>query len=476
MANLGVHVNEKATAVAIPVVADSGLPYVTGTAPIHTAAKPGKTNTPILCTSWDEAVEKLGFSYDWKKYTLCEFIYSHFQLYGCQPVIFCNVLDPGKMNQEVDAAECSIAEHKITLPFDTIQSTVKLTVTEDKTLEADEDYTLYYDGAKSACVVELLETGSYYDAEKVTVAYSTVKPDQVTVADIVEGIGHVDDCMTVVGKIPDTICTPGWSHNTVVAAVMATKAAGIMGLFHGKALIDCDTGENGVREYSELSNYKNRNNLVDENQIVCWPMVKLGDYLFHMSTQLAGLMAQVDTGNDGCPYESPSNKNFQMDCCCLEDGTEINLSWPQVNIVSGDYGVVTAINFMSMGWTAKGNYCACYPANTDVKDQFIPVSRMFDWVGNTLIRTFWSKLDKPMIRRLIDTILDTCNIWLNALVGSEKLLGARAEMIAEENPLTDLMAGIVRIHIYITPPSPAQEIDFTLEYDMAYVTSTLQAA
>ena len=89
MANLGVHVNEKATAVAIPVVADSGLPYVTGTAPIHTAAKPGKTNTPILCTSWDEAVEKLGFSYDWKKYTLCEFIYSHFQLYGCQPVIFC---------------------------------------------------------------------------------------------------------------------------------------------------------------------------------------------------------------------------------------------------------------------------------------------------------------------------------------------------------------------------------------------------
>ena len=70
MANLGVHVNEKATAVAIPVVADSGLPYVTGTAPIHTAAKPGKINTPILCTSWDEAVEKLGFSYDWKKYTL----------------------------------------------------------------------------------------------------------------------------------------------------------------------------------------------------------------------------------------------------------------------------------------------------------------------------------------------------------------------------------------------------------------------
>ena len=39
-----------------------------------------------------------------------------------------------------------------------------------------------------------------------------------------------------------------------------------------------------------------------------------------------------------------------------------------------------------------------------------------------------------MNRRLIDNILDTCNIWLSGLVGTERLLGARAEMIAEENP------------------------------------------
>ena len=42
MANLGIHVLEQATAVSIPVVADSGLPYVTGVAPIHMATKPGK--------------------------------------------------------------------------------------------------------------------------------------------------------------------------------------------------------------------------------------------------------------------------------------------------------------------------------------------------------------------------------------------------------------------------------------------------
>ena len=101
------------------------------------------------------------------------------------------------------------------------------------------------------------------------------------------------------------------------------------------------------------------------------------------------------------------------------------------------------------------------------------VDGMFDWVGNTLIRTFWSKLDRPMNRRLIDNILDTGNIWLNGQVAAEHLLGARAEMLESENNLLDLMAGIIHIHIYITPPSPMQECDFTLEYDVNYVQSAL---
>ena len=479
MPNLGIHVYEKATAVAIPVVADVGIPFVVGLAPVHTAAKPAKANVPVLCTSWDEAVEKLGFSYDWKKYTLCEFIYSHFQLFGCQPVIFCNVLDTDTMKNTLEAKEYDVSDHKITLPFDTIAAGLKVSVpgdggTEPTELKPDEDYTVLYDEDDGVCIVELLSSGSAYSAAKLSVSGSTVDTSAVVTADVVSGLGVIDACMSMVGVIPDLICAPGFSHLSVVAAIMATKAAGINGLFRAKALVDVDCGAEGVTEYSALTPWKNKNNMVDENQILCWPMVKLGDYKFHMSTQLAGLMAKVDTDNAGVPYESPSNKNYKMDGCCLEDGTEVNLTFEQSNIIAG-YGIVTALNFMSMGWTCRNNYTACYPANTDVKDQFIPVSRMFDFVGNTLIRTFWSKLDKPMNRRLIDTIIDPCNIWLNGLVSQEYLLGARAEYLEEENSLVDLMAGILHIHIYITPPSPMQECDFTLEYDTNYVTSALAA-
>ena len=73
------------------------------------------------------------------------------------------------------------------------------------------------------------------------------------------------------------------------------------------------------------------------------------------------------------------------------------------------------------------------------------------------------------------TIQDTCNIWLTGLVGMEYLLGARAEMLENENPLLDLMAGILRIHVYITPPSPMQLCEFTLEYDVSYVQPALAA-
>lgn len=483
MATLGVHVYEQATSVSTPNVAKVGIPFVVGTAPVHTASKPAASNAPVLATSWDEAVEKLGFSYDWKNYTLCEFMYSHFQLFGCQPVVFCNILNPETMKKTVEPKDFLVFSHQAVLPVSAIAGTLTVTASGSEegqtvTLEQDTDYSVFYDRDDTdtyVCIVELLEGGAAYDAASLSIGYDAVTPETVTVADVVDGLGQVDAAMTVVGTVPDLICAPGWSHNTVVAAVMATKASAISGLFRGKAIIDADSGPEGVTEYSQLSGYKNKNSFVDVDQILCWPMVKLGDYMFHLSTQLCGLMASVDGENRGVPYESPSNKNLKMDACCLADGTPVNLTWPQVEMVSGDWGVVTAVNFMDSGWVAKGNYTACFPGNTDVKDQFIPVSRMFDYIGNTLIRTFWPKQDKPLTPVLRDSILQTCNIWLGGLCGSGYLYGARCELLAEENPLTSLLAGHITLHVYNAPPVPAQRIDFILEYDVSYVEAALTA-
>ena len=59
--NHGVYVSQQATSVSTPVVAESGIPFVVGLAPVQVADKPAAAGTPVLCTSWAEAVEKLGY-------------------------------------------------------------------------------------------------------------------------------------------------------------------------------------------------------------------------------------------------------------------------------------------------------------------------------------------------------------------------------------------------------------------------------
>lgn len=470
----GVSARQQATSVLTPAVAESGIPFVVGTAPVHMAERPAVAGVPVLCTSWDEAVVQLGYSENWKDYTLCEVMYSHFKLFGCQPLILCNVLDAAEMREDVAAADLLVSKHKITLPLAALSATLAIKAADGGESPAEyvagKDFEAYYSGED--LIIELLEDGDCYEADKLNVAYAKAAPEQVTTAIVAAGIESVEYCLSSFGTAPDLLLAPGFSQDSVVAAVMAAKAASIGGLFGAKALIDIDCGAEGAKTYADVLAAKNKANLVDERQIVCWPMLRLGDYVFHQSTQLAGLIAQVDSDNGGCPYESPSNKNYQCDGLVLEDGSEVRMTLAQANILNGQ-GVVTGLNRGS-GWQCWGDWTACYPANRDVKDYFIPLSRMFDWVGKTLINTFWHKLDKPMTRRLVDTILDSCNIWLAGLVGSGYLLGARAEMLEAENPLTSLMAGRITLHIYLTPPSPMVSAEFLLEYDASYVSAALQ--
>jgi phage tail sheath protein FI len=481
----GIKVAEGVTTVPTPLVALSGIPFVVGTAPVQSVG--GGANVPVLAETYAQAVAALGYSDDWKTYTLCEFMDAHFKLYGCQPVIFLNVLDPtnADMKEAVAAADMAVTNKQIKLSIDAIDSTVvvKAAGGAGDPYDLDTDYSLLYDG--EYLIIEVLSGGAIYSAASLSVAYSKIKISGVTATEIVggydtetkltTGLECVNQVMALHGLVPDLICAPGWSHNSTVAAAMAAKAAGINGLFTAKALIDALTTSAGVDHYSEVAAWKATNGIIDKTQLLCWPMVRNGGKVYHMSTHVAGLMASVDAGNDGCPYESPSNKALQIDSIVTDDGdgtySEVILTLTDANTLNAA-GVVTAINFMG-SFKLWGNNTAAYGVSAEVKDYFIPVSRMFGWVGSTLIQTFWSKLDRPMSKLLIGSIVDNANIWLNGLVSEGKLYGARVEYIESENTAENLAAGIIKLHVYMTPPSPAQEIDFTLEYSAAYVAQAL---
>lgn len=472
MANHGVYVSELGTAVSTPVAVETGIPFVIGLAPVHTAGNPAPAGNPVICNSFAEFVEKLGYSEDWDTYTLCEFAYSQFKLYGAAPVIFCNLLDPATMKSGVTAADKDVVGKKVELAVDAIDDAgliVKGQGGAGTAYVKDTDYSVYYN-ADGKLTVELLPDSTHYSDVKLNIAYNKVTPASVTDTTIASGIENIELCMTKLGIVPDLICAPKFSCEASVAAVMTAKAAGINGMFPAMALVDIDTAD--ATTYDAVVAQKNTDNMTGAQEIVCWPLAKLGDKVFHMSTVLAGCLSKTDAAY-GAPYASPSNQSIQIDTLVIAAGTEVNMTLAQANILNAG-GVVTALNFMG-GFRMWGNYTGCYPTSTDVKDYFIPIRRMFNWVTCTLIRTFWDRIDQPMNRRLVDSIVDTANIWMNGLTGSGYILGGRVEYSDEENPTTALMAGIIKLHVYITPPSPMQELDFVLEYDATYVEAALEA-
>ena len=88
----GIFYNEVPTSV-IPTLTVATPTVVIGVAPIHLATDPAPANTPVLCNTYAEYVERFGWSGDIETFTCEEAAYVHFALYNVRPLIVINVKD-----------------------------------------------------------------------------------------------------------------------------------------------------------------------------------------------------------------------------------------------------------------------------------------------------------------------------------------------------------------------------------------------
>ncbi len=481
----GVYINEDATGIVAPVEVESAMPVFFVTAPVHLTENPyGVTNVPKLVYTYPEAVSSFGFSTKkeiWDNYTAPEVIQSMFSLYGVSPCVIVNVLDPDVHKEEV-TKEVTLNEYSGIIEDDgVLKDSVKIKKG-DGYYTAGEDYTVSFNDDDFVII------NAVSDAEKgipegavLEVSYTRLKPEAVDKFDVIggfnyetgknEGLELISEIFPRFRTIPCQIAAPGFSGSPAVAAVMETKAKSINGCFNAIALADLPTiDENGKRIlYSDIANWKNNNNYTGADMVVCYPETELDGYKYHLSVQLAGCIALTDYENDGVPYVSPSNHTLKINGLVYGDGGEFILPKEQADYLNGN-GIVTAINFTN-GWTAWGNRTAIYPSSTDVKDCFIPTRRMFNWLGNSIVINYFSKVDYPLLKRSIETIVDSIGMWLNGLVSREYILGGSIEFLESENPATDVIDGIVRFRVKFAPPSPMRDIEFTLEYDSGYLSA-----
>lgn len=378
-----------------------------------------------------------------------------------------------KTDSSVVSSTVAISSLPFILPTGATNLSITATNTFTNDLIRDTDFTVEYNSDGQA-VFTVLDDSKIVDG-KIKIFFHNLDPSLVTSEDIIGGVDLVtgdntgleviEDIFPHFRLVPGMIIAPKFSTDPLVAAVMKAKCTNINSCFRAIALCDIPTDE--VINYTNAPAYKNKKNLVDTSLVVCYPKVALDGEQYHLSTQLASLINQTDAAYDDIPYKSPSNENLQCDSSVLADGSEKFLSLTQANYLNGQ-GIGTALNF-SGGWKFWSNRTSAYPSNTDVKDNFLPIRRMFNWINNILITDFWSQVDSASNRRLIDTVIDSANIWLNGLTAKGALLGGRVEFLGTENPTTDLMDGIIKSHVFFTPPSPAREIHFILEYDPSYI-------
>ena len=470
----GVRATEVPTSILPPVNTIAGLPVIWGTAPVHLTKNPSENvNKPVICYNWSEAVKAFGYSADWDSFTICEAMFSEFQLYGVSPIIFINVLDPARHKTAVaDTAGRTVAgDGTLAVNDSVLLSTLKVKGTSGKAATPDVDYLAAYND-DGQLIISIIDGGALAGATQLFLSYDKLDAFLVTKNDIIGGVSlatgetkgleWASSIYTLFSMVPGILAAPGWSQDPTVASVMKAKALTLCGLFRCIVLTDVDT--DAVRKYSDVNLWKNQNNYTGINQVVCWPCVRNGEQVYRMSTHLLGIIGATDARNEDVPYQSPSNIAMQATGICLKDGTEVALTLEQANMLNSQ-GIVTGLNFVG-GWKSWGNYTGCYPSNTDPKDCFICVRRMFDWQYQTFIQTYWQKVDQPLMPRLIKTIIDSEQVRLNGLVARGYLLGADVKFLEDENPVTDLMSGIIRVHSYITPPVPAQEIECIFEYDV----------
>ena len=482
----GVSVSEIPTGVVPPVSVFAGLPVYVGLGRVNMGDVTA-VNKPVLCSDLAAFVAKFGPispSDDWGKWTLYEAASAHFVLYGVGPIVCINVIDPtnaahyavvtGESHTLDAGGNATLGVYGAPEPTDGILPSTLIVKVSGVTKALGTDYTIAFD-ASGYLVVSRVTTGTISALATFTADFHYLDPSGVTSSDIIggysggawKGIEVVEQVFPRTGGlVPGFLLAPTWSETPTVAAALASKAHSIAGAFRAMALVDLSTDSGDIASAEDAPGWKLDNNYTAKDMAACWPLVMNGADRYHASTIAACEAMLTDAANAGIPFASPSNKAIVATSAVLDDGTEVFLTRLQANALNAA-GIVTALVNGTAGWVLWGNRAACYPSTTDPKEAFIPVRRMFTWIDNTIILTTANEVDVPINRRLIDSVIDTVQIWLNALVAQGALVGGKIDFRASENTTAQLSDGRIAWHLTAAPPSPAENVVYLVEYDPA---------
>lgn len=476
----GVYASEQATSLSAPVSGTAGLQVVVGTAPVNMLADPAAAvNRPLLVNTYKEAVAAVGYHADFAKYTICEAVSASFSVVGVAPMVLINVLDPDKHTAAMEETQAAVSDSVAVLDVAGVLPDKLVVKNGADELTAGTDYTTSWNEDGSLNIV-VIPGGKGDGAAALTVSGAKLDPAKVTAADIVGGVDAatgketglevVRQIFPLLSMTPGILLAPRFSMDATVAAALQAKTRSINGVFGAVCIVDINSGEDGAVKYTDVKTAKDSQAVTDANAYAVWPYAKVGDTVYSGSALAGALTAYTDAVNDDTPNVSPSNKTIAITAACLPDGTEVVLDQEQANTVNS-FGVATWLNMA--GFRLWGNNTAAYPGTTDPKDRWFSVRRFMTWAANSFILAYFSKVDSPANKRLIENIVDSENVRGNGFVARGVCARYEVAYNEDENTTADLLDGKITFHQYITPYTPAEDIEDIIEFDPDALTAAL---
>lgn len=429
------------------------IPVYIGRAPVHQLEEyKGTKDVPILISSWQDGMDKIGYSDIWGDYDLCEAVYAHFRnsVNSIGPIVVINVMDPDShKNEEQQTATVQFTRKTaIVANPNIILKTIEIT---DKVLGVD--YSAEYSDDGLSVVLRDLKGGM----SGVDLKYYEADPNAVAETDVVAGVNTgVPQIYYSLSLVPAILCAPGWSRKPAVFGALVAMLDKING--HWNAWLNADLDASAVKRVDDAITAKDALETVTEAGAILWPMAKKGTRLFHASTLNTVTMQWVDLKNGNIPYETPSNKQIDIDSMCLADGTAIQFDQTEANRLNA--AGIDTMTYWEGTWRMWGPHTMkyVYGESMDARDVFDANVRMMRYVENSFQRQYGDEADKPMTRGRKDSILNDFQAWLDGLIQEGALLLGTVSFDEADNPKSDLVEGDFVFSTEFTNPVPGKSL------------------
>lgn len=394
--------------------------------------------------------------------------------FGTGTVLVYNVLDPDVHKSSLVAQPGLFADNDLLqLAHGALQVLAVKSEDGSVTYSLGTDYTV----DMLTGLVRRISTGGIPINGQVTVDYTYADPSKVTPADIIgavslagqrSGLLAFQDSYTQFGFFPKIFIAPGFSTLNAVSVELIASAIKMGGV----AYIDAPIGTTVQQVIAGRGPAGTINfNTSSDRVRLCYPHVKVydqtnGDRLQPLSIRAAGLRAKVD--NDNGYWWSSSNKEL-LGVIGLERPltARIDDASSEVNLLN-ENGITTVFNSFGTGLRLWGNRTAAWPTVTHMRN-FENVRRTKDIIDESIRYSSLQFVDMPITDSLIDSIVESVNMFMRKLIGDQALIGGECWYDPARNPQTEIELGHLLFNYKLTVPLPFERGTFETEITGEYL-------